>query len=115
METEPNGEDIAFYPDFLVHRLIQKGIGGIEADRKLQHDGRVDFAYTAHSTGQRELLASMPEDFFHPLLARLGPRFGAEDMLYGGHTRFAVEHNCEGKNRLHRFALYVCNEPAMAI
>jgi hypothetical protein len=115
MEAEPTGEDVTFYPDFLVYRLIQKGIGEVEADRKLQHDDKIDFTYTARQTGHSELLASIPAGSFRPLLARLGPRFGADQMLYTGHTLFAVEHECEGKKRLHRFSLYVCNEPTMAI
>jgi hypothetical protein len=115
VETEPTAEEFRLYPDYLVNRLVKLGIGRIEADRKIGDKESVDFIFTSHQTGKSEVMASVDKGFFRPLLARLGPRFGAEDMLYLGQTCFACEAECEGQKRLHRFALFVCNEPTMDI
>jgi hypothetical protein len=115
IEVVPTDEEFRFYPDFLVDLLIKLGVGVIEASRAKDRSGRVAFVYTSHQTGENRVAASIGEGFFRPLLARLGPRFGAEDMLYAGHTLFACEAECKGQQRLHRFSLFVCNEPAMGI
>ena len=115
VEVEPSGEEFRLYPDYLVYRLLKLGIGGIEAARASGDNERVDFVFTSHRTGKSEVAASIGSGFFRPLLARLGPRFGADDMLYMGHTLFACEAECEGQKRLHRFSLFVCNEPTMGI
>ena len=113
--AEPKGEDFRLFPDFLIGRLMKLGIGRIEADRHLPHDQTINLVFTAHRTGRTELVASIPDGFFRPMLARFGPRCGSEDMLYFGHTLFACEHECDGEKRLHRFSLFVCNEPSMGI
>jgi len=115
VEIEPSGEEFRLYPDFLVNRLMKLGIGGIEAARTSGDNERVDFIFTSHQTGKREVVTSIAGGFFRSLLARLGPRFGAEDMLYMGHALFACEAECEEQKRLHRFSLFVCNEPTMGI
>ncbi len=94
---------------------MELGIGRIEATRATNGKESVDFIFTSHKTGQSEVAASIGSGFFRSLLARLGPRFGADDMLYMGHTLFACEAECEGQKRLHRFSLFVCNEPTMGI
>jgi hypothetical protein len=113
--AEPSGEDFRLFPDYLVGQLMKRGVGRIEADRNLQHDGRIDFVYTSQRTHRTEVVASIPDGFFRPMLARFGPRCGSEDMLYCGHTFFACEHEREGKKRLHRFSLFVCNDPKMGV
>jgi hypothetical protein len=115
VDEEPNIESVHLYPDFLIGRLLKKGIGRIEAERSLQHDGKVDFIFTSRQSGSSELVVSIHQGAFRPLLARFGPRCGADDMLYTGHTLFACEYECERVKRLHRFSLYICNEPTMAI
>ena len=111
----PTDEGFRLFPDFLANLLIKLGVGVLEASRPGDGNGPVDFVYTCHQTGESRVAASIGGGFFRPLLARLGPRFGAEDMLYMGHTLFACEAECEGQKRLHRFSLFVCNEPAMGI
>jgi hypothetical protein len=115
IEGVPTDEEFRLYPDFLINQLIKLGVGVIEASRPRDSLGRVDFVYTSHRTGENRVAASIGEGFFRPLLARLGPRFGAEDMLYAGHTLFACKAEREGQQRLHRFSLFVCNEPSMGI
>lgn len=115
VETTPSGEEFRLYPDFLVSLLIKLGIGVIEASREKNDADQVDFIFTAHETSKSEVVGSIGSGFFRPLLARLGPRFGAEDMLYTGHTLFACEAECAGQKRTHRFSLFVCNQPAMGI
>jgi hypothetical protein len=115
MEAEPTGEDFRLYPDYLVNLLLKLGIGGIEASRADGGKESVNFIFTSHKSGQTKAVGSIGSGFFRPLLARLGPRFGADDMLYMGHTLFACEAECEGRKRLHRFSLFVCNEPTMGI
>jgi hypothetical protein len=115
IEVEPGDEEFRLYPDYLVSRLISLGIGRIEAAYTKNAAGKIDFIFTSHQTDKSEIAASIGSGFFRPVLARLGPRFGAEDMLYAGHTLFACEVECQGNNRLHRFSLFVCNEPKMGI
>ena len=115
IEVEPTGEEFRLYPDYLVNRLIKLGVGVIEATRTSGDSERVDLVFTSHQTGESETVASIGSGIFRPLLARLGPRFGAEDMLYMGHTLFACEAECNGQKRLHRFSLFVCNEPTMGV
>ena len=115
VEAEPSAEDFRLYPDYLVNRLLKLGIGGIEAVRAANGKESVDFIFTSHRTGLIETIASIETGFFRPLLARLGPRFGADNMLYVGHTLFACEAECDGKRLTHRFSLFVCNEPTMGI
>jgi hypothetical protein len=115
IEVAPTDEEFRLYPDFLVNLLINCGIGVIEAGRETDGSGQINFIFTSHKTGKSEVVGSIESRFFRPLLARLGPRFGAEDMLYMGHTLFACDGECEGKNRTHRFSLFVCNEPTMGI
>ncbi len=114
-DREPDGQDLPRYLDFLICRLMKLGIGCIEADRTLSRDGKVDFVFTSHRTGASELIGSIPEVLFRPLLARFGPRCGTDGMLYAGHTLFACEHECEGCKRFHRFSLFICNEPTMGV
>lgn len=115
VEREPIDEDITHYPDFLIGCLLHKGIGRIEADRAAAHDDKVDFIFTDHKTGRSELVGSVGKGVFRPILARFGPRCGADEMLYSGHTLFACEWENEGKKRMHRFSLFICNTPAMGI
>jgi len=115
IETEPTAEEFRLYPDYLVSRLLKLGIGGIEASRAASGKESIDFIFTSHKTGQAEVVASIGRGFFRPLLARLGPRFGADDMLYMGHTLFACEAECRGRKHIHHFSLFVCNEPTMGI
>ena len=113
IEVAPRDEEFRLYPDFLVNQLIKLGIGVIEASRAIDGVDQVVLSFTSHKTGKSDVVARIGSGFFRPLLARLGPRFGAEDMLYMGHTLFACEAECEGKRRLHRFSLFVCNERTM--
>ena len=115
IETPPTAEEFRLYPDYLINLLMKLGIGGIEAVRATNGKESVDFIFTSHQTGQSEVVGSIGSGFFRPLLARLGPHFGAEDMLYMGHTLFACEAECEGQKRIHCFSLFVCNGPAMGI
>ena len=115
LDAAPSDEEFRLYPDFLVKQLIKLGVGVLEASREKDSSGRVDFIQTSHQTGEKRVAATIGAGFFRPLLARLGPRFGAEDMLYMGHTLFACEADSKGQQRLHRFSLFVCNEPAMGI
>ena len=109
IENEPTDQEFRFYPHFIIGRLIKLGIGKVEADKSLCHDGKVDFIFTSHHTGKSELVGSLPEGFYRPALARFGPSCGAEDILYFGHTLFACEHEYEGKLRPHRFSMFVSN------
>jgi hypothetical protein len=115
MKTQPTTEEFRLYPDYLVNLLLKLGIGGIEATRATDGKESVNFVFTSHQTGDSEVVGNIASGFFRPLLARLGPRFGAENILYMGHTLFACEAECEGQKRIHRFSLFVCNEPAMGI
>lgn len=115
IEVQPVSEELRLYPDFLATRLIQLGIGVIEATRPNDDREQVDFLFTSHKTGKSEIVASIGRGFFRPLLARLGPRFGSQDMLYTGHALFACEADHNGRKHMHRFSLFVCNEPTMGI
>lgn len=112
VEAEPASEDVVTYPDFLIGALLQKGMGRIEADRAFRHDGIVDFVFTSSDSSSTDLIGSINDGFFRPMLARFGVRCGVEN-LYGGHTLFACEHEYQGSMRLHRFSLFVCNQNAM--
>jgi endonuclease/exonuclease/phosphatase family metal-dependent hydrolase len=46
----PSDQDFRLLPDFLIHCLIKLGIGRIEADRNLSHDGKIDFIFTPSNT-----------------------------------------------------------------
>jgi hypothetical protein len=115
VEVAPNDENFLQYPDFLVNALIKNGFGVIEATRPSVDTQHIDLVFTSRKTGDSFVIARIGSGFFRPLLARLGLHFGAEEMLYGGHTLFACEAECEGQKRLHRFSLFVCNEPTMGI
>lgn len=115
IELEPGDEEFRLYPDFLAGLLIKLGIGVIEATRASNDNKRIDFIFISHQTGERKVVGAIGNGFFRPMLARLGPRFGASDMLYMGHTLFACEEVHEKQKRMHRFSLFVCNEPAMGI
>ena len=109
----PSEDNLSLYPDFLVTCLLKNGIGNIEADKALQHDGTVDFILTSRTTGTARIISSIGTGFFRPVLARFGNRC-RDDMLYCGHHLFACQFEREGKIRDHRFSIFLCNEPTMA-
>ena len=112
--TEPPSEnDLSLYPDFLVTCLLKNGIGCIEADKSLQHDGTVDFILTSKATGTARIVSTIGTGYFRPVLARFGNRC-RDDMLYCGHHLFTCPFEREGKIRDHRFSIFLCNEPTMA-
>ncbi len=115
IEKEPTAEDFRLYPDYLIGCLLREGVGLIEADRERHRDDKVDFVLTLRKTGETKIVGSLTSGFFRSVLARFGPRCGAEDMLYAGHTLFACKYGREGSDRLHRFSLFVCNEPTMGV
>jgi hypothetical protein len=115
IEIPPSAEEFRLYPDYLIRCLLREGVGMIEADREHHHDDKVDFVLKLHQTGEAKIVGSLTLAFFRSLLARFGPRCGAEEMLYAGHTLFACKCEREGIIRLHRFSLFICNEPAMGI
>lgn len=115
IEKAPNAEEFRLYPDYLISCLLREGIGMIEADRDHLHGDKVDFTLKLHGTGDTKIVGSLTSAFFRSTLARFGPRCGAEDILYAGHTLFACKHERAGSLRLHRFSLFVCNEPAMGV
>lgn len=115
VEREPTDEDISDYPDFLICCLLRKGIGRIEADRAAAHNGKVDFIFTDRKTGRSELVGSVGQGVFRPILARFSVWCGAVEIVYSGHTLFACEWENEGKKRMHRFSLFLCNEPTIGI
>jgi hypothetical protein len=115
IEKEPSAEEFRLYPDYLIDCLLREGVGMIEADREHHHDDKVDFVFTLRKTGESKIIGSLTSGFFRSVLARFGPRCGAEEMLYAGHTLFACKYEREGSVRLHRFSLFVCNEPTMGV
>jgi hypothetical protein len=112
--TDPPSEnDLSLYPDFLVTCLLKNGIGSIEADKALQHDGTVDFILTSKTASTACIVSTIGTGYFRPVLARFGYRC-RDDMLYCGHDLFTCQFEREGKIREHRFSLFLCNEPTMA-
>jgi len=109
IEKEPTDQEFRFYPHFIVGKLLKLGIGKVEADKSLCHEGRVDFVFTSHLTGKTEFIGSLAEGFYRPALARFGPSCGADDILYHGHTLFACDHEYDGKLCTHRFSMFVSN------
>lgn len=107
--SEPLDQEIGLYPHFIIRQLLELGIGKVEADKSLGHDGKVDFTFTSYHTGETKLIGSIPDGFYRPALARFGPTCGAENILYFGHTLFACEHEYEGMLRPHRFSMFVSN------
>jgi hypothetical protein len=100
--------DLLLYPDFLIGCLLRSGIGRIEADLSLAHDGVVDFVLTSAASPTPRVVAQIGTGYFRSVLARFGFRLG-EDMLYGGHRLFSCEFECEGRMRTHRFVVFICN------
>jgi hypothetical protein len=115
IEQEPSAEEFRQYPDYLIGCLLREGVGMIEADREHCRDDKVDFVFTLRKTGESKIIGSLTSGLFRSMLARLGPRCGADEMLYAGHTLFTCKYEREGSVRLHRFSLFVCNEPTMGV
>src|SRR5689334_15198400 len=113
--AEPSTDSYSLYPDYLIGYLLREGVGRVEADRALERDDKVDFIFTSRLTGGSKVIGKLQHGFFRSVLAHFGPRCGAQGLLYSGHTLFACEHECEGQQRMHRFSLFVCNEPTMGI
>ena len=104
--------DLSLYPDFLIGCLLRDGIGRIEADISLQRDGVVEFILTQRQTGHSRVVGRLGAGYFRSVLARFGYRC-REDMLYGGHQLFCCGFERDGQTRVHRFSVFLCNEPTM--
>jgi hypothetical protein len=105
--------DVMTFPDHLVHVLAAAGVGLVEASLPAEGDA-VPWRYTPRrGEGPREL-ARLPVGRFRPVLARLATAAGLSP--YGGHALFAAGPAPDWpEQRVHRFSLFVCNEPAMGI
>ena len=100
------------FPDYVIHRLAMAGIGRVEAEPGGEGRDAI-WRYVSRRTGVDGEFARLPDKMFRPLLARWAT-FSAAD-LYCGHTLFAVNAQPEWPSSgVHRFSLYLCNEPTMA-
>jgi hypothetical protein len=103
-----NEADVVIYPDFLINCLLREGVGRIEADLSLQHDGKVDFVLISAASPSPRVVAQISTGYFRSVLARFGAKLG-DNMLYGGHKLFSCDFECRGKIRPHRFSAFICN------
>lgn len=101
------------YPDFLIHRLAMTGRGCIEAEL-LASPGDVTFRYTPRGGDRATESASFRRRDFRAVLARFSVMCGTD--LHFGSALFAAHPDpAWRKQSTHRFSLFFCNEPAMAI
>jgi hypothetical protein len=105
--------EVVTYPDHLLHRLAAAGVGRVDAETPADGDV-VPWWYVSRLSGERRELARLSVRWFRPVLARFATLTGMS--LYGGHTLFAVA-PLPGwpAAEVHRFSLFLCNEPAMGI
>jgi hypothetical protein len=102
------------FPDFVVHHLARSGIGRADADWPgSEHPAVVRLV--PRSGGEPSELARRGGGVFRSIMACWARRFGVANP-YCGHSLFAVEpHPGWPHQRLHRFSLFLCNEPAMGM
>jgi hypothetical protein len=106
---EPSPDEFKYYSGFVITRLLTLGLGCVEADCALAHDGKVDFVWTPRRGGQPNVIGSLAINSFIPALARFGPWCGHPDLLLFGHCLFTCYHESDGEVKPHGFSLYVCN------
>lgn len=106
--------DVVTWPDHLLHLLAAAGVGRVEVE--LPPDGdMVLWQYVSRLSGERRELARLPIRWFRPVLARLATITGLPNF-YCGHTLFAIAPFLDWPaDGIHRFSLFVCNEPTMGI
>jgi hypothetical protein len=109
---EPGG--VMQYLDYLIHALLSLGPGRIEAELPRKKDGRVEFTLTSPDGSRTQPIGSLPPGLFRTFLAGVSTLMELPD-IYMGHNLFVCDHECDGRVRRHRFGMFLCNEPAMAV
>lgn len=109
-EEEPSG--ISEYPHFLLTHMLKAGICRLEA-APVPPARLVDWVLTPRLQGESGTIRSQSNGEFRAVLAALGWQLAQNP--YRCHTLFEVEFPHEGRPAIHRFSLFLCNEPAMAI
>jgi hypothetical protein len=106
-------DDLVLFPDFIISTMLRIGPSLVEADAFSKEDGIIPFWLKEHGTTERKIIGRLTPDVFRPLLARFA-KFSGVENLYCGHVLFACESEREGRVRLHRFSLFLCNEPTQS-
>lgn len=109
--SQPSEQDAGSYPDYLITRLLQKGIGRVEANYDFKHDGIVDFVFTSPGSLESELFGTISQHFFRSVLAKFGFLCSVEDTIYAGYSAFVCEQ--EGSGNSSNFSLFICNDLRM--
>lgn len=112
--TENLAESVLTFPDFVLHRLARAGVGRVDAEWPGGEQPGV-VRLVPRLGGEPSELARRSGGVFRSILACWARRFGVGN-LYCGHALFAVEpHPGWPHARMHRFSLFLCNEPAMGM
>jgi hypothetical protein len=99
------------YPYFILHKLAERGVGCVEAEKPADGGEVVSWTFTSRLTGEKLELARSPRGMFRPVLARFA--LVADINPYGGHAYFAAEPAPHWPAAgLHRFSLYLSNHPS---
>ena len=103
--------NLSVYPDFLIGRLINEGIGKIESHIDPTDRDHVYWRFTSRRTGEQKTLSSCTIGTyqFRPLLARFGFLLGGSP--YAGHAHFGIHYENEDEARPEVFSYYWSNEP----
>jgi hypothetical protein len=111
--SERLADEVRTLPDYLIHRVVQLGVGRIDSEPDVRQS-QVVWQYTSRRTGERVELARSPDRLFRIVLARWATLLGTDP--YCAQKLFAISpHPAWPSAEIHRFSFYLCNEPTMAI
>lgn len=107
LKSEP--EELRFYPDFLISRLMDSGLGMIEGNRIEGDPNHCQWTMKLRDGHEETVIREAQKTWeFRNVLARLALNC-LDHNPYGDSSLFCVEH----EGRTFRFRLYTCNEPTM--
>lgn len=93
--------------------MLQAGVSSVDADIAMENRGQIEFVLQERSTRSSNVIGRVGAGQFRPVLARFAA-FARLDNLYGSQTLFAVEAERDDIPCIHRFSLFLCNEPTMS-
>lgn len=109
-------DDILHFPDFVFGQMARRGIGSVEATTPLEihrpSKAPIAWQYFSRTTHTVETIAEVRRDHFRAFLARCAMFTGISP--YGGQCLFSIEWPVAEVPVVHRFSLFLCNEPTMA-
>jgi len=109
-------DELLHFPSFLFSAMARRGVGTVEASLG-SVEGEplapiIPWQYYSRTTRTTETIAEVPRSAFRPILARVA--FFCGINAYGGEVSFAAQWPVCGSPVLHRFSVFLCNEPTMA-